>query len=200
MEETFVTRETLLLRLKNSHDDRSWEEFVNIYRPFLFAVISSMNISYHDSEDLAQSVLVKAWEKLPQFDYSSSKGRFRNWLAVVARNEVRNFLMKKGRMPVSHPEAVNGAVAGDKQMQVVPEIEAVIEKEWQLYIAQMAWTKIKEKFSARSVEIFFLFSEGMSGAEIAEKTGVPIDTVYVYKGRVQKALMREIAALDDNLG
>ena len=200
MEETFFTRETLLLRLKNCHDDYSWEEFVNIYRPFLFAVISSMNISYHDSEDLVQSVLVKAWDKIPTFDYASAKGRFRNWLAVVARNEVRNFVSKKGRMPVSSSDTNTDVIVGDKGMQVVPEIDAIIEKEWQLYIAKMAWTKIKEKFSARSVEIFFLFSDGLSASEIAEKTGVPVDTVYVYKGRIQKALMREIASLDDDLG
>lgn len=199
MEDTFFTRETLLIRLRDSHDDRSWEEFVNIYKPFLFAVVRGMNISYHDSEDLVQSVLMKAWQKLPNFEYAKSKGRFRNWLAVVARNEVRNFLAREERIP-SDKRTTDTSELDDSNAQTAPEIEGVIEKEWQLYIADMAWKKIKEKFSARSVEVFFLFSEGFSGSEIEEKTGIPVETAYVYKGRVQKALMREIALLDDSLG
>lgn len=199
MEDAFFTRETLLMRLRDSHDDRSWEEFVNIYKPFLFSVVRSMNISYHDSEDLVQSILMKAWQKLPKFEYSKSKGRFRNWLAVVARNEVKNFIERETRIPSNSRDTDTTNLKG-KNRQTAPEIESVIEKEWQLYIADMAWKKIKEKFSARSVEVFFLFSEGFSGSEIEEKTGIPVETAYVYKGRVQKALMREIALLDDSLG
>ena len=46
---------------------------------------------------MQQVVMLKAWKVLPEFDYEQSKGRFRNWLAVITRNEARTFLRKKYR-------------------------------------------------------------------------------------------------------
>ncbi len=193
MPETFYTRETLLQRLKNRHDERSWEEFDGIYRPFLLAVANDMHLERHEAEDLVQMVMLKAWEKLPEFIYSSAKGRFRNWLAVIMKNMAKRYLSRKGRI------LLEGETLEDEKL-VSPEVDEIIEKEWQVYVVEMAWKKIKTRFSPKTLEVFQLFSTGLTGPEVAEKSGVSPEVAYVYKKRVQKALMRKINSLDKELG
>lgn len=193
MPETFNTRETLLKRLKNRHDEKSWEEFDAIYRPFLMAVANDMHLQRHQSEDLVQLVMLKAWEKLPEFTYLSSKGRFRNWLAVILKNMIKRHLSREGRISLT-------GISLEDEKQVAPALDDIIEKEWQVYVVELAWEKIQKRFSPKTIEVFKLFSEGLTGPQVAEKSGVALETCYVYKKRVQKILMRKINSLDDALG
>ena len=73
MADEYSTRQTLLQRLKNQQDDRSWEEFVFYYQRYIYAIISNMNLPHHDCEDLVQAVLLKAWKILPGFQYDPGK-------------------------------------------------------------------------------------------------------------------------------
>ena len=89
------TSETLLERVKNPDDEKSWEDFVYYYRPFIYSAIRGMNIAHHDAEEICQSVLLKAWKKLPEFEYNRGKGRFRGWLCHVTGNSVRDSIRKR---------------------------------------------------------------------------------------------------------
>ncbi len=70
------TRESLLEKVKDQTDEQSWEDFVYYYSPFIYSVIRGMNISHHDAEEIVQMVLLKSWNKLPEFEYNRGKGRF----------------------------------------------------------------------------------------------------------------------------
>ncbi len=189
MPETFFTRETLLQRLKNRHDEQSWEEFDDIYRPFLMAVANDMQLQKYEAEDLVQQVMVKAWEKLPEFTYQSSKGRFRNWIAIILKNMAKRYLSRAGKI------SLPGDSIEDSR-KVSPEVDQIIENEWQIYVVELAWKKVKVHFSSQTLKVF----QGMTGPQVAETTGVALETCYVYKKRVQKALMRKINTLDQELG
>ena len=71
------TRETLLERIKNPLDESSWEDFVRYYQPFIYGVVRGMRIPHHDAEEIVQTILLKAWKKLPDFEYDRARGRFR---------------------------------------------------------------------------------------------------------------------------
>ena len=72
MEDQYKTRATLIQRVQNQHDEASWEEFVRVYRRYIYAIIRSMNISEADTEDILQQVLINLWKNLPKMDYQKN--------------------------------------------------------------------------------------------------------------------------------
>lgn len=191
---TYRTRQSLLMRLKDTHDESSWDEFVSIYKNYILAIIRNMKVNKHDAEDLLQSILLKLWRKLPTFEYDPGKGQFRYWLGRVTKNDVFKFCNKKMRRNESSPEE-------DEELDTEdPEVDKMIEKEWQNYIAEKAWDKISKKFGQKILDVFLCFAEGHTGPVVAEKMNMAENTAYVYKLRVQKALHKEMVRLEFDLG
>jgi RNA polymerase sigma factor (sigma-70 family) len=183
------------MRLKNSHDEASWEEFVATYRNYILTIITNLKVSHHDAEDLLQSILLKLWNKLPDFEYDPGKGQFRYWLGRVTKNDVFKFYDKKKRR-------IQEAGEDEKEIQIPEDaaIDKMIESEWQTYISKKAWKNISTNFSEPVLNAFMGFAEGLTGAQIAEKMDMAENTVYVYKLRVQKALHKEMMRLEYELG
>ena len=98
MAKIYKTRETLLFRVKNQRDEKSWNEFVSYYKNYIYIVSRNMNLEHHDAEDILQRVLLKLWEKLPEFEYSTKKGTFRSFLCTIIRNMAIDLIKKKSRM------------------------------------------------------------------------------------------------------
>ncbi len=191
---SYHTRQSLLMRLRDSHDDASWEEFVSTYRNYILSIINNLNVSHHDSEDLMQSILLKLWNKLPEFDYDPGKGQFRYWLGRVTKNDVFKHFEKVKRRQDKNSESEEGHNSED------PEINNMIEREWQNYIAEKAWENVSANFGAKILDVFHCFADGLSGPEVAEKMNMAENTAYVYKLRVQKALHKEMMRLEFELG
>ena len=184
-----LTRQTLLLKVRNQYDDASWEEFTSYYSNYIYAVLKGMGIDHDGLSDMNQAVLLKLWKNLPNFDYDPEKGSFRSWLCTIIRRSVYNYFRdKKSASELKTEDAVES------------EIETISEKEWMLHIASMAWENIRDEFSESVQGIYMRLSKGESPDNIAEETGVTRGTVYVYKERVQKALRREVRRLDSELG
>ena len=184
-----LTRQTLLIKVRNQYDDASWEEFTSYYSNYIYAVLRGMGIKNDDLSDMNQTVLLKLWKNLPKFEYDPEKGSFRSWLCTIIRNSVYNYFR-------------DGDFTSELQSEdkVESELDALSEKEWMLHIASMAWENIKNEFSQSVQDIYIRLSRADSPDIIAEETGVTRGTVYVYKERVQKALRREVRRLDRELG
>jgi len=193
---SYQTRQSLLMRLRDSHDEASWEEFVSTYRNYILSIINNLNVCHHDSEDLLQSILLKLWNKLPEFDYDPGKGQFRFWLGRVTKNDVFKHFEKNKRHQKNSQE-----VEGDSGFNTEdPEINKMIEREWQNYIAEKAWGNVSENFGQKILDVFHCFADGMTGPQVAEKMEMTENTAYVYKLRVQKALHKEMMRLEFELG
>ena len=199
MDDNLNTRQTLLKKIKDRHDDASWEDFVYYYRNYIYMVIRGMNINHHDAEEIVQMVLLKVWEKLPEFDYDSQKGKFRNWLCTVTVNTVKNFLRKRKSSLERIEKIKRKEVENYLNRVTVPDVEALARKEWETFIANMAWKNISEKMADNQKQAFLMMADGKPVSEIAEKLGITESSVYVYKKRVQDKLCREINHLEDEL-
>ena len=90
-----MTRVTLLERVRLQHDEKSWEEFVFYYRHFIYIICRRLNMAHHDAEEIVQTVMLKVWDKLKDFQYHPSKGKFRYWLCTIARNAVVDFIRRQ---------------------------------------------------------------------------------------------------------
>ena len=188
------TSETLIQRVKKRIDQKSWEEFVHYYKPFIYRVVKVSIQGHHDCEDLVQKILLTCWEKLPDFEYRPGESRFRTWLCVIARNMIMRFVRDAGR----YNNRINNLE--EAQEETNAEILRIEEEEWQLYISNMAWENIKKDFEGNALDCFMMMSEGLSANSVAEKLDISPGSVYVLKKRVAEKLYREINRLDRELG
>ena len=85
-ENILITQQTLLLKVKNQYDEEAWEQFVDYYRKYIYAVLINMGVPNTDLDDLSQQIMLKLWKKLPGFDYDPQVGSFRSWLCTIVRN------------------------------------------------------------------------------------------------------------------
>ena len=191
------TRETLLIRVKNQHDERSWEDFVFYYKKFIYIICRKMSLNHHDAEEIVQKVLLKLWDKLPDFEYNKGD-RFRGWLCMVTGNTVRDFFRSSKR---AEDRKIKAAEYEHWNPDVVTQssVDKMVSKEWENYISNMALENIRPKFSENVINVFLKSNQGKPVKELSEEIGVPVNTIYVYANRVKSKLHEEIRRLCQEL-
>jgi len=195
----WLTRATLLQRVRDRHDQESWSEFIKYYQRYVHSIIRRMGLNHHDAEEVGQAVMVKLWDKLPEFEYDPTKGRFRGWLCRVTGNEVKMFHRQKMRAA----KALAGKRKADLETYLsrvhVSDIDALAEEEWAAYITSLAWNNIQGRFDGKTKETFERVSKGESAEEVGSSLGLAPSSVYVYKKRVEDCLCAEIMRLNREL-
>jgi RNA polymerase sigma factor (sigma-70 family) len=194
----YQTRATLIQRVQNQQDEQSWEEFVRVYRRYIYAIIRSMNISEHDTEDILQQVLINLWNSLPKMDYNKIN-RFRSWLSTVTKNCVTDFIRKRTREAKRLEKAGKDTTLTYLKAIRLPEINDIAEREWEIHLTNLALENIEPLFSGKAVDAFRLTLKGKAVDEIARELDLKENSVYRLKNRVKERLIQEIRHLRDEL-
>ena len=70
-----------------------------------------------------------------------------------------------------------------------------LEKEFDLELLELARRTVQKRVEPQTWEAYRLMAEeGMRGAQVAERLGIPVANVFVFKGRVLKMLQEEISS------
>ncbi|MEI6892853.1 MAG: sigma-70 family RNA polymerase sigma factor [Pontiella sp.] len=197
-EDQYQTRASLIQRVQNQQDEQSWEEFVQVYRRYIYAIIRSMNISEHDTEDILQQVLINLWNSLPKMDYEKIN-RFRSWLSTVTKNCVTDFIRKRTREAKRLERAGQDDTLTYLKAIRLPEIDQIAEREWEIHLTNLALENIEPLFSGKAVDAFRLTLKGKNVEEIAAELDLKENSVYRLKNRVKERLIQEIRHLRDEL-
>ena len=186
MKNNYHTRHTLLLRAADPNDEQAWEDFVTYYDSFIQMVLNRLLFDLRESDDLRQDILIKLWKNLQTYDLK--KAKFRTWLSTIIRNSIidhANKIKKKGGEKLELHEGMVCELS-------TQEIESKIKEEWLNYIAELAMEKVKECFSGQAIEVFKLSLGGASAKEIALEIGLTVESVFVLRSRIKKALQKEM--------
>ena len=192
------TRYTLLMRARDPADVDAWQEFVTYYREFIRMVLFQMNLKSPDVDDLIQEILIKIWKSLPEHEYNKERARFRTWLSRLIRNQVVDHMRSNQSRSKKHTAFFEKEVEGQKVV-AEPAVEEIIEKEWEVYVVQLALKNIESLFSSRAIEAFTMSVDGKTAEEIAMHLGVKPNSVIKLKNRVKERLMVEIRHLRSEL-
>jgi RNA polymerase sigma-70 factor (ECF subfamily) len=193
-----ITRATLIQRVKNQHDEASWDDFVKTYKNYAYAIIRRMNISEQDADDLLQQVMVTIWKKLPQTDVDQIR-RFRSWLATVTRNLVTDFIRKRTREAERMEKAGKEEILSYLHSIRLPDLDYIAEKEWKLHLTNLALKNIEPFFSGKAIEVFRLSLQGIPSKDIAQQLNLSESSIYRLKIRVKERLIVEIERLRTEL-
>ncbi|MGJ8725706.1 MAG: RNA polymerase sigma factor [Roseibacillus sp.] len=185
------TSATLLLRLRDKADQASWNEFVEIYTPLLFAYCQKRAIAPQDSADIVQNVFLSVSKALKTFQYDPAKGRFKAWLFTVLRNAINGHFRKASRTPDTTSEPFLLEQAQDE------DLEMDWDRDYRLRLLRWAMDKIEPEFTPRSWSIFYKTAiEDQSPDQVAQELGMNKNAVTVQKYRVVQRLRQKLQSID----
>lgn len=153
MNDPYKTRQTLIQRVKESPDERSWEEFISTYQPYIKAIVRNMNIVEHDAEDIVQQVMLKVWKNIGELENDPNK-RFRSWLGTITANCVRGFIRKRRSDTARLEKASRDETLSYIDSIRLPEIDRIAEQRWGVHIFNLALDRIERLFQVRRFRFF----------------------------------------------
>lgn len=188
MNETPVTRPSLLLRVRDAKDDLAWAQFVEIYTPLIFGFCRGRGLQEADAADVAQEVMRAVSRSIGRFDYKPEQGTFRSWLFTVTRNKFNNFLEKRR----AHPQGTGETVVQELlEAQPCPEKDGTWDVEYHRRLFEWACEQIRGEFNENTWQAFLRTATNEeSGEEVAQALGMSVGAVYIAKSRV-RARLRE---------
>ena len=145
-------------------------------RSMLLAYLRSIVVSPDLSEDIFQEVVIVALKKRDQLEDLSGIGP---WLRAIARFEALNSLRKLQRQPVLFDDHMLDLVDAGWS-----EFEDYNSKDYSsalLHCVEGLTPKMKRFLELR-------YKRGLSGKEISEELGRPLNTVYVSMSRIHGSL------------
>lgn len=190
------TSTTLLARLAEREtgiDQAAWLIFFERYQPVMVEY-ARMRGAGDDAEDVVQEVFADLAKTFKAGRYVRDKGRFKNYLAKMLRNElVSRFRREQARPDRDGVNITTTSVAANKELQVEPsfdEIEADDEA-WELarHRAAVEHVLSRTALSEQSRMIYReLIATGDNCAEVARRLGLPAATVRQVKSRVTRMI------------
>src|SRR6476620_9269186 len=104
MAEIPPTRASLLVRLRDRHDQAAWTEFVELYAPVVYGYARKQGLQDADAADLCQEVLRAVAGAVGRLEYDPQRGSFRNWLFTIVRNKLSNWRRARRNRPLDCDE------------------------------------------------------------------------------------------------
>ena len=192
-----VTSQSLLERVTNESDGKSWQRMVDVYRPLIIRWLRRCSAPTQDMDDLVQEVLAVVIKELPSFSHSGRTGAFRCWLRTIVANRMRSF-WRAGRC--------RPTVSGDSTfVQALEQIEdpnSDLSKQWEEqhddYVLGRLLDLINNEFQPTTIQAFRRVAlDGADANHVAEELGLTVPAVYMAKSRVLRRLRQEAEGLID---
>jgi RNA polymerase sigma-70 factor (ECF subfamily) len=186
------THPSLLIRLRDSSDERAWAEFTEIYGPLIHRLARQRGLQDADAQDLVQDVFRAVGRAIERYDPDPARGSFRGWLSQIARNLIINLLASQRR----HPRGTGNSDM-QRMLEEHPdpsgEDSVLFESEYHQRLLAWAVDRIRGEFAEPVWQAFWQTGvEGRPPKEVANARGMSLGTVYQYKSRVVARLRREI--------
>jgi RNA polymerase sigma-70 factor (ECF subfamily) len=184
------TSATLLSQLRDGTRPLAWDEFFQRYWPLIYGFARRRGCSDDTAEDVVQDVMLKIFERRDVFRYDASRGRFRDWLGAVVRNQVAEYRRR--------PSERARVLAGEDAAECAKETEesqpdALWERAFESAILMALMDVVRREADPRDYLAFELTTlAGVAPAGVAAVTGLSRNAVYKARRRVLKRL-RDLA-------
>jgi RNA polymerase sigma-70 factor (ECF subfamily) len=191
-----ATRHSLVARLSDREDQKTWREFFEAYWQLIYAFALRAGLREDEAHDVVQETVLCVVKNITK--YERAGGSFKGWLLNITRwRIVDQFRLRRpGAMPEPADTASTAPVdrlAGDG----LAAFHDAWEEEWQNHRLGAALTRLKSKVSAEHYQVFdCLLQKGWSAPKTARELGVNIAQVYLIKHRLSGLLKKEIAGME----
>lgn len=192
------TRRSLIERLHNWQDQRSWDQFYRTYWRLIYAVAKQAGLRDDEAWDTVQETILTIAKQSRAGGYDPEKGSFKKWLWHITRWRIKDrFRMRTPETAPVNGEEENGIPdVADLPDQNGESLESVWEREWQRNLIKAATERVKMQVNPKHFQIFdYCILQGMSTNDVRHKLGVSLAQIYLVRHRVGALLRKEIEEL-----
>lgn len=187
-------KDLVLVRRAQQGDKAAFDLLVRKYQNKIIGLVSRYLGNNGDVQDVAQDAFIKAYTALPGF---RGEAAFYTWIYRIAVNSAKNYLMAKGRRPISvDVDSEDGDMYESNealQENASPERLALTNE-----IKTVVFETIENLPEELKVAIQLREIDGMSYEEISAAMGCPVGTVRSRIFRAREAIDERLAPLLSN--
>ncbi len=189
------TRPSLLARIQNPQDGEAWNEFIELYSPYIYHFMRRRSLQPADAADVTQDVMRTVFCSLDRFQHQHRRGSFRKWLVTVARSRLSDWITSRNQQAMG-----SGDTTVYRQLANHPipdDGDAQDEREYRQCLFRCAANSIQHKFHVSTWQAFWLtYVEETSCEAAAAQLGLSLEAVYMARGRVLRRLRQRIRELE----
>lgn len=195
------TRKSLIARLENWEDQRTWDEFYQTYWRLIYSVGLKAGLRSDEAFDVVQETILSIAKQSRKQLYDPKQGSFKTWLMNMTRWRINDQFRRRKK---------DTAMAGnewneDRKTAVIDRFEDpsgdLLERmwnvEWKKNLADAALARVKGQVSPKQYQIFdYYVVRQWDAKKVQAHLGVSMAQVYLAKHRVGAVLKRELAKLE----
>lgn len=196
------TRKSLIGRLDNWEDQKTWNEFYQTYWRLIYSVAIKAGLRPEEAFDCVQETILSIAKQSKKKLYDPEQGSFKTWLMNMTRWRINDQFRKRKK----DTAMTGGEWDDDRKTAMIDRVEDpngdVLSRfwdvEWKKNIAEAALTRVKAQVSPKQYQIFdFYVLRQWDAQKVQEKLSVSMAQVYLAKHRVGAVLKKELAKLQD---
>lgn len=196
------TRKSLIARLDNWEDQRTWDEFYQTYWRLIYVVAIKAGLRSEEAFDCVQETILSIAKQSKKKLYDPEQGSFKTWLMNMTRWRINDQFRKRKK----DTAMIEGEWADDRKTAVIDRVEDpngdVLERlwdvEWKKGIADAALSRVKTQVSPKQYQIFdYYVIRQWDADKVQQKLNVSMAQVYLAKHRVGAVLKKELAKLEE---
>lgn len=195
------TRKSLIARLENWEDQRTWDEFYQTYWRLIYSVGLKAGLRSDEAFDVVQETILSIAKQSRKQLYDPTQGSFKTWLMNMTRWRINDQFRKRKKDTAMagnewHEERKTALIdrfedpSGDL-------LERMWDVEWKKNLADAALARVKGQVSPKQYQIFdYYVVKQWDAKKVQGQLGVSMAQVYLAKHRVGTVLKRELAKLE----
>ena len=197
------TRKSLIARLDNWEDQRTWDEFYQTYWRLIYSVAIKSGLRSEEAFDCVQETILSIAKQSKKKLYDPAQGSFKTWLMNMTRWRINDQFRKRKK----DTAMIGGAYDDDRKTAIIDRVEDpkgdVLDRlwkvEWKKNLADAALARVKAQVSPKQYQIFdYYVVKQWDASKVQDHLGVSMAQVYLAKHRVGSVLKKELAKLDQD--
>jgi RNA polymerase sigma-70 factor (ECF subfamily) len=204
-DEFIPTRRSLLIRLRDLGDQRSWQVFFDTYARLIYNTARRAGLNDAAAQDVVQETVLAVTKTMPGYEYDPAVCSFKGWLLFLTRRRIADHLRQRRREPSAAELAADDATT-EEALENLPD-EAALPSEanwdvaWERNLAEAAIERAKRQVSALQYQIFDAYVvKQWPAREVARALKVSKAQVYLAKHRVGGLIRKERERLEKEFG
>lgn len=196
------TRKSLIARLDNWEDQKTWDEFYQTYWRLIYSVAVRAGLRPEEAFDCVQETILSIAKQSKKKLYDPEQGSFKTWLMNMTRWRINDQFRKRKK----DTAMTSGDWGDERKTAVIDRIEdpngdvlsRLWDVEWKKGIADAALARVKAQVSPKQYQIFdYYVIRQWDANKVQDKLNVSMAQVYLAKHRVGAVLKKEMAKLED---
>jgi RNA polymerase sigma factor (sigma-70 family) len=198
------TRKSLIERLYNWEDQKSWNEFHRTYWRLIYGVGIKSGLRHEEALDVVQETILAIAKQSREHRYDPKAGSFKVWLMNMTRWRIGDQFRRRAKdtaMWINEGDEDRGTSVLDRISDPkAQKLEGIWDLEWKQSIADRAIASVKQRVSPRQFQIFDAYVvKGWSVKQVMTELNVSMAQVYLAKHRVGGLIKKEISELEKQL-